>query len=153
MAEILATTEDVNANLPSEDREGSGAVVVATDDNTALLQISVARVVRGYLSAVIPVANLGAWVDPDTTPEIVREAAAMLIAAQLYVNRVTRTVATFEERHYAQVLYDRAMAILNGIVDGSIIVIDIPVETIGMSLLDGFPIDDTDRAFSMGMEL
>jgi hypothetical protein len=154
MAEILATTDDINANLPSEDREGSGAVVIATDDNTALLQVSVARVIRGYLSSIADSATLMSWDSPEDTPDIVREAAALMIAADHYFNRTARTTANVEARHYAQILYDRAMEILNKIVDGSIIIIsEVPVETIGLSILDFHPVDDTDRAFSMGMEL
>jgi hypothetical protein len=153
MAEILATVSDINASLPSEDFDGSGAVVTATDENTALLQISVARVVRGFLSGVVPQEVTMAWVEPDLTPEPVREAAAKMIAAQLFMQRVTRTTALIDERHYAQVLYDQAMAILNGIKDGTILLEEVVVVGDSMSLFDFHPVDDTDRAFSMGMEL
>ena len=154
MAEILATVDDINASLPSEDFDGSGAVVVATDDNTALLQVSVARVVRGYLSGVVPQETLMGWSEPDLTPPIVTEAAAKMIAAQLFMQRVTRTTALIDDRQYAQILYDQAMAILNGIKDGLISIGD-EVVVVGdsLSLLDFHPIDDTDRAFGMGMEL
>jgi hypothetical protein len=153
MAEILATVDDINASLPSEDFDGSGAVVTATDENTALLQISVARVVRGFLSGVVPQEVTMAWIEPDLTPEPVREAAAKMIAAQLFMQRVTRTTALIDERHYAQVLYDQAMAILNGIKDGTILLEEVVVVGDSMSLFDFHPVDDTDRAFSMGMEL
>jgi hypothetical protein len=154
MAEILATVDDINANLPSEDFDGSGVVVMATEDNTTLLQLSVARVVRGYLSGVIDNATLVGWVDPDSTPEIVTEAAAKMIAAQLYMQRVTRTTALIDARHYAQVLYDQAMAILNGIKDGSIIIgEEVVVVGDSLAITDFHPIDDTDRAFGMGLEL
>jgi hypothetical protein len=153
MAEILATVSDINASLPSEDFDGSGAVVTATDENTALLQISVARVVRGFLSGVVDQETLMAWIEPDLTPEPVREAAAKMIAAQLFMQRVTRTTALIDERHYAQVLYDQAMAILNGIKDGTILLEEVVVVGDSMSLFDFHPVDDTDRAFSMGMEL
>lgn len=153
MAEILATVSDINASLPSEDFDGSGAVVTATDENTALLQISVARVVRGFLSGAVPQEVTMAWIEPDLTPEPVREAAAKMIAAQLFMQRVTRTTALIDERHYAQVLYDQAMAILNGIKDGTILLEEVVVVGDSMSLFDFHPVDDTDRAFSMGMEL
>ena len=154
MADILASVEDINANLPSEDFDGSGAVVQASAENTALLQISVARVIRGYLSGAIDSPTLMGWSDPDLTPDPVREAAAKMIAAQLFFNRVARTTATIEARHRAQILYDEAMAILNGILEGTIVIVDVPgIVTDSMSLLDFHPVDDTDRAFSMGMEL
>ena len=154
MAEILATVDDINASLPSEDFDGSGAVVVATGENTALLQISVARVVRGFLSGVVPQETLMSWSEPDLTPPIVTEAAAKMIAAQLFMQRVTRTTALIDDRHYAQILYDQAMAILTGIKDGLISIGD-EVVVVGdsLGLFDFHPIDDTDRAFGMGMEL
>jgi hypothetical protein len=157
MAEILANVDDINANLPSEAPGGSsasGAVVVADDSNTALLQISVARVVRAYLSGVVSSLTLNSWVNPDVTPDPVREAAAKLIASQLYFNKIARSSATIDERHFSQKRYDEAMAILDKIVDGTIVLEDVPVEVVGeLSILDGFPIDDTDRAFTVGMEL
>ena len=153
MAEILATVDDINASLPSEDFDGSGAVVTATDENTALLQVSVARVVRGFLSGVVDQETLMGWSEPDLTPEPVREAAAKMIAAQFFMQRVTRTTALIDDRHYSQILYDQAMAILNGIKDGEILLEDIVIVGDSMSMFDFHPVDDTDRAFEMGMEL
>ena len=153
MAEILASVSDINASLPSEDFDGSGAVVTATAENTALLQISVARVVRGFLSGVIAQEVTLAWTEPDLTPDSIREAAAKMIAAQLFMQRVTRTTALIDARHYAQILYDQAMAILQGIKDGLIAVEDVEVVTDAMTILDFHPVDDTDRAFGMSMEL
>jgi hypothetical protein len=153
MAEILATVDDINASLPSEDFDGSGAVVTATLDNTALLQISVARVVRGFLGGVIAQEVTQGWTEPDLTPDSIREAAAKMIAAQLFMQRVTRTTALIDARHYAQILYDQAMAILQGIKDGLILVEDTEVVTDAMTMFDFHPVDDTDRAFGMGMQL
>lgn len=154
MAEILASVDDVNANLPSEDFDGSGAVVAATQENTALLQLSVARAVRGYLGGVITQEVMMAWTSPDLTPDYIREAAAKLIASQLFMQRVARTVALIDARHFAQVLYDQAIDILQRIVDGLTIIEDTPVIPVdALTMLDFFPVDDTDRAFSMSLEL
>ena len=152
MAEILATTQDINANLPSEDESGGGAVVKATVENTALLQISVARVIRGYLSAVLPRVTLVEWTEPELTPEIVREAAAMMIAAHLYSQKVARSTAIIEDTHYSQKLYDRAIGLLNKIVKGEVDLGDIVIDSDEITLLDFHPVDDTGRAFSIGME-
>jgi hypothetical protein len=46
------------------------------------------------------------------------------------------------------------MELLRGIIDGTIDIPEVEEEpTEGMSTLDFWPIDDTNRAFSMGMEL
>lgn len=149
MAELLASVRDVNAYLEDQ-------VVKADDTNTELLQISVSRIVKGYLAGVVPSTTLATWATPDTTPDIIRECAAMLIASQLFFDKTILTTVEVDQRHYAQLLYDRAMAILQGIVDGTIVLPgdDAAVEPVGaMSTLDFFPIDDTDRAFTMSQEL
>jgi hypothetical protein len=148
MSEILASVEDVNAYLDE-------AVVKADDTNTELLQISVARIVRGYLAGVVDNLTLASWSTPEDTPDIIRECASMLIASQLFFDKTILSTVEVDQRHYAQLLYDRAMAILQGLVDGTIVLEGGgAVEPVGaMSSLDFFPIDDTDRAFTMGMQL
>jgi hypothetical protein len=145
--EILASIDDINANLDKN------VVVAATPENTNLLQISVARIIRGYLARAIDTATLVGWDSPPNTPDIIREAAAKLIAAQLYFNETSRTSITVEDTHYAQKLYDRAMEILNGILGGTIVIENVTVGSISeLSDLDFFPTDDTDRAFTLGMQ-
>jgi hypothetical protein len=147
MAEILASLDDVQANLDEN-------VAAPTDENTHLLQISIARIVRGYLAGLVDNVVLQSWRTPDSTPDIIREAAAKLIAAQHYFNEISQTTNIIDPDSYAQKLYDRGMAILNGIIDGQIVVEDIDVTVGGeLTALDFFPVDATDRAFTLGMEL
>lgn len=149
MPELLASLEDINANLPSD---ANVPVVVATEDNTGLIQISIARVIRGYLSRVMDNNILLAWVNPVTTPDIIREVAAKLIASQLFFNRNAEQSLDIDEKSFAQIKYDEAMAILNNIIAGTVVVPNVlTTATEGMSLLDGWPIDSTDRSFTKGM--
>jgi len=152
MAEILATLDDINAELPSD---SPSFLVVADDDNTDLLQISVARVVKGYLSRVIDNVTLAEWQSPEVVPEIINVIAGKLIAAQLYFNHVAKTSADISPDSFAQKRYDEALAMLNGIVSGELLlppdIVTTPSE--GISDLDYYPIDATNRAFTMGMEL
>ena len=150
--EILASIDDINAELPSQD---DSPVIEATEENSNLIQVSVARIVRGYLSPVVDGATLMSWDEPIATPDIVREAAAKLIAAQLYFTYAARTSLTIDVRNFAQLLYDQAMAILNGIIAGTILLGPTvpPAAMAAIELEDGFPVDDTDRAFTMSMEL
>ena len=146
--EILATLDDINANL-------DGEVIEATADNSNLVQISVARVVRGFLASMVDTATLMSWSNPDATPDIVREIAAKFIAAQVYFNEAARQSFIIEDNNYAQRLYNQAMALLEGIIEGTIIIGDIPgiVSSMEMTVDDYFPVDDTDRAFTMGQIL
>jgi hypothetical protein len=149
-SEILASIPDVNAYL--ED-----SVVKADDTNTDTIQIGVSRIVRGYLSGVVPAATMATWTTPSATPDIIRECAAMLIASQLFFDKTTLTTTLMDERHWAQILYDRAMLLLQRIVDGEIIIVPpaggVAEPVAVMSTEDFFPIDDTDRAFTMSMPM
>lgn len=146
--QLMASLDDVNANL-------DGEVIEATADNTRLIQVSVARVIRGFLSRVIDAVTLAGWASPDTTPEIIREVAGKLIASQLYYNATAKSSTELPTTHYSQILYNEAIAMLNQILEGDIIlppnVIVTPIES--LTDLDFFPIDSTNRAFSMGMNL
>jgi hypothetical protein len=146
--EVLATLDDVNAHL-------DGEVIEATADNSNLVQISVARIVRGYLAAIVDTPTLMSWDTPEHTPDIVREIASMLIAAQVYFSLAARQSISSADDTFAQRLYDRAMLMLQGIIDGTIPLAGggEVVTGPGMSDSDYFPIDATDRAFTMGMVL
>jgi hypothetical protein len=148
--EIMATLDDINGNL-------DGEVIEATADNSNLAQVSVSRVVRGYLSAVVDTTTLMSWQTPETTPDIVREIAAKLIAAHVYFALAARQSYDIGNFNYAQRLYDQAMAMLQGIIDGTISIDGGDnggtVITVGLTTDDFFPVDDTDRAFTVGMVL
>ena len=144
----LASIDDINAYLPPP------TVVEADDVNVAKLQISVQRVIRGYLSRILSTATMAGWEDPESTPDIIREIAGMLVASQLFINQASASTWEINDDNYAQRLYDRAIALLNEIISGQILIPDIiPIGTESMTELDFFPEDDTDRAFSMGMKL
>lgn len=150
--EIMCTLDDVNAHL-------DGEVIEATADNTDLIQLSVARIIRAYLSSVVDQTTMMSWATPETTPDTIREIASMLIAAYLYFQLSARTSLTIDDRNFAQRLYDQAIAMLQAIVSGEIVIIggdngstvEDPVAAFGDQ--DYFPVDATDRAFTVGMEL
>lgn len=151
MPEILASLDDINANLPSDD---GSPVTIADDENSSLLQISVARVIRGYLTRVIDNGTLQGWATPDATPDTVREIAAKLIAAQLYFNQTAKTTPLINKDSFAQKLYDEAIAMLQQIIMGDIILEGVVTNaTEGLSDLDYWPNTPTDRSFTKGMTL
>lgn len=149
MAEILASLDDINAKLPSQ--EGY-EVVVADDENTNLLQISAARIVRGYFSRVIDNGTLVNWATPESTPELIREIAGTLIASALYYNQRAKSTANLPDNDYAQKLYNDAIAMMQLIITGDMLLPGVTfIGTGDMTLDDGFPIDSTDRAFTRSM--
>lgn len=153
MAAILASLDDINANLPS-DEQTSAPVVTATDENTALLQISVARIVRGYLSRIASNSTLQGWTTPEITPGIVSEIAAKLIAAQLYFNELAKTTTIIDKDSFSQKRYDEAMTLLQQVVLGEIILEGVATTvTESLTTDDFFPTDSSDRFFTKAMEL
>lgn len=145
--EILASLDDVNAHL-------DGNVIEATADNTNLVQISVARIVRGYMARLFDSATLMSWSSPTTTPDIIREIAALLIASQVYFNEASRQSLEISNENFAQRMYDQAMKMMNQIIDGEIPISgEIPGGASDLTEDDFFPIDNTDRAFTLNMIL
>lgn len=153
MSQILANLDDINANLPSEGQTSS-PVVTATDENTALLQISVARIVRGYLSRIATNAVLQGWNTPENTPGIVSEIAGKLIAAQLYFNELAKSTTIIDKDSFSQKRYDEAMELMRQVVTGEIILEGV-VTTVTESLTtaDFFPTSNADLFFTKAMEL
>lgn len=147
MAEILASLDDIQANL-------DGNVTRATDENTELLQISAARIIRGNLSNAIDNVVLQSWRTPELTPELIREAAGKFIAAQYYFNEISKSTGVIEPDSFAQKRYDEALAILTGIISGSLQIIDVEVLVDDrMSALDFWPDSSVTKPFTMGMNL
>lgn len=145
--EILANLDDINQFLDQ-------TVAEATNENTSLIQVGVARVIRGNLYPVIDQVILQGWRTPNNTPEIIRELAGMFIAAQHYYNEWSKTNNIIDDDSYPQRLYDRAIALLRQILSGEIIIPDVPIQSTGnLTADDFFPVDDTDRAFTRSMEL
>lgn len=149
MPEILASIDDVNANLPASD---DTPVVVATDENSSLVQISVVRIVRGYLSRAFDNSILMSWRAPDTTPEIIREIAAKLIASQVFYNKTAEASPQIAENSVSQRLYDEGISMLQQIIAGDIIIDGLSITATQLSDLDYWPNSDTDRAFTMGQQ-
>lgn len=145
--QILASLDDINAEV-------DGVVIEADPNNTSLIQVSVARVIRAFLAPIVDRTVLYSWVSPSTTPEIIRTIAGKLIAAQLYMSKIAAQSSDIPNTHIAQRLYNEAMALLNMVISGEIIIDNVVVVTEGsLTLADFFPVDAKDRAFSMGMEV
>ena len=117
---MLASLEDVNAFLPSDKFK-------ATDGNPdlALLQIDVDRLVKGYLSGAFSSSTLAGWAAPSSTPALIRSIAGRLIAAFYYAKKVSEDLPDWDGT-YPQRLYNDAMALLEKIRMGEIVLIEVP---------------------------
>lgn len=88
-------------------------------DDLIKCKLDTERIVRGTLAGVIPSADMALWIDPIDVPEIVRAAAGRICAALIYRLRFGTQLGDPE---YAQSKYEEGMGILQGIIDGTILV-------------------------------
>jgi len=115
--EILCTVDDINSHFDND-------VLWADANNSQYVQVSVARLVKGYLARIVDPVALANWASPEVTPDIIREIAAMLCASQIYIAYAMRTSIILDTNNFAQRLYDEAMALLGQVIAGVIPIID-----------------------------
>ena len=144
--ELYASLDDINAHLP----EHKAKIEDADDD---LLQVEAYRLIRAKLSSVFTTATLNTWVDPDSTPGIIRSIAGMVIAAKWYAELYAED--SDEDAVYANDLYAKAMSLIEEIRAGLITVTDDAGDPLSdtsyLSSDDFFPNDDA-PVFTMGKE-
>jgi hypothetical protein len=150
-AEILASLNDINTHLPDDKAK-------MQDSEDDLLQIDAARYVRSLLAGMFSSTTLSGWDSPANTPELIRGVAGRIIAAKYYAKLYSEDVADTSE--YAQGLYNEANSIIDGIRNGTYIILDasdnpIPVENPVTSGEGFFWPDDTTLGpfFTMGQVL
>ncbi len=147
--ELYASLEDINAHLPP----GKAEIEDAEDD---LLQVDAFRFIRSKLIGTFATTTLALWIDPSSTPEVIRAIAGRLIAAKWYMEIYAED--SDEDARYAQRLYDEAMAMIQEILDGTLIVIDpitgepYPEVSTGMLTENSFWPNDDNPKFTMDME-
>lgn len=75
------------------------------------------------LSAVARIYDVTTWVSETTTPSLIRKIIAMLVAAWSYDRQYSED--TVEGSAYGERLEERAMMLLQGILDGTLDLLDI----------------------------
>lgn len=106
---------DVQVHLPYDKLK-----IEEIPDDLAKCKLDTERIVRGYLAGVIPSATMALWLTPDDVPEVIRAAAGRLCAALIY--RLRYSEQSLDDPQFAQNKYNEAMGMLQGIIDGTIIV-------------------------------
>lgn len=115
----LADISDVTTHLPLD------RIPTNTGDIDGY-QLSVERMVKGYLVGIFTPTTLATWSTPTTTPQAVREIAGKLIAGLRYRNRTSEENAVgVEDINYGQRLYNEAMSALNDIRLGNLTLLDV----------------------------
>lgn len=132
----FASLTDVNTHLPADKAQ-------ALDGDIPNLGIDADRLIRARLAGIIDIDTILLWTTPSNTPEIIRKVSGLLIAAKFYAELVAEDEA--DGSAYAQGLYNDAIAILDGIRDGSITILGIDNIEIDTNTIDGsfWPNDTT----------
>jgi hypothetical protein len=139
---MLASISDIQ-NFLGDDK------IIVTDANSNKAGIEADRLIRGQLAGVFTPLTLSTWVDPETTPELIRGISGRLCAAFIY--RATYSEEQEAVPEYAQVLYNEALMMLSDIKEGTLTVIDPgfePIDSSG-SILSFWPDNTTSPAFTM----
>lgn len=118
----LVDDADVQAHLPSDKLKFEEI----PDDREKLI-LDAERVIRGYLAGVINAATLATWTTPDSTPSLIRAIGGRLVAAAAY--RLRYSEDSLDDPEYAQFKYNEAMNLLMGVINGSIILTEVPTES------------------------
>jgi len=123
------TVEDVQAWLEETKLE-----IGSLDSN---LESQVATEVLGRVSTAD--YDVTGWIDPGTTPKLIRKIIAMLYAGWFYDRQYSETSDTND---YALRLKEAAEALLKGIVEGTTDIVEVPGTT---TLIEPvfFPTDDS----------
>jgi hypothetical protein len=133
---MFASLDDVNMHLPTDKLE-------MEEPELDLFGLDADRIIRGYLAGVVPGITLAAWTSPESTPELIRAIAGRFIAAFWYRERYSED--SLEDPAYAQTKYNEAMALLQGVISGSIILVEVPDIGIGTHFsADDFYPNNTD---------
>lgn len=90
------------------------------DDRTQ--QQAAQDLLLGYLSAKIDAATLATW-NPGTVPAVIRQIAGRMVAAMVY--RLVYSQEKAATSAYAAQLWNEAMALLNDVIVGNIVLSDI----------------------------
>jgi hypothetical protein len=138
---MFTTLDDVNVHLPTDKLELQWPDLVQFDTDAQ-------RIIRGYLAGVYQPATIAAWTDPTITdpsqtgyvPELIRAIAGRFIAAFWYKERYSED--SLDVPAYAQSKYDEAMAMLMGLVTGTLGLVDVtedPTNTSNLTADDFLP--------------
>jgi len=108
----LVDDNDINVHLPTDK--------ISAEEGDLLEEIKedIERVIRGYLAGHVDALEMALWVDPDSTPTMIRAIGGRLGASFIYRKRYSED--SLEDPQYAQFKYNEAMAMLNGIINGDI---------------------------------
>ena|SRR6266566_6334867 len=146
----FATLDDVNMHLPADKLE-------MKQPTLGLVGVDAERIIRGYLANVYTAVTLAGWTDPTETdptspgyvPRLIKAIAGRFIAAFYYRERYSED--SLDDSQYAQIKYNEAMALINGIIAGTITLDDVieePNTGEGYSAEDFYPNRaDVDPAF------
>lgn len=144
--ELYASVADINTHLPIDKAQ-------ITDGDDDLLQVDTYRFIRARLAGSFAATVFATWVDPDTTPEVIRSIAGRLIASKWYATLYAED--SMDDAVFAQRLYNEAMGMIDGIITGQVTVVDpggTTLTTGGILSEDSFWPNDDSPKFTMDQE-
>lgn len=108
------------------------------------------RIIRGHLAGVFSSAVLSGWTAPNTTPALIRAIAGRLAAALIYRTRYSEDDTGDPE--FAQTKYAEAMALLMGVINGTLVLEEVTAESATQFNANYFWPNDTSDAPKFTMD-
>lgn len=116
----IVSDADIQVHLPAEKFNIS---VEDYPDDLTKVKLDVERVVKGRLTGTFAPLTLASWSAPEATPETIRALGGRLAAALLYRLRLAEDYP--DDIQYAQRKYREGMDMLEMIVEGSIVLLEV----------------------------
>ena len=105
-----------------------GTTMVLVDGQIDNENTDAEMMIRAYLTNRVPAAVMATWTDATHTPELVRQIAGRFVAAICYRRAISGNDSAVDP--YAAGLYNEAMAMLQGIIAGTINIPEVPPGTL-----------------------
>jgi len=113
---------DIQVQLPVDKLQ-----VEEIPDDLIKVKEDTERIIRGYLAGVYTPATLASWTTPALTPDLIRAIGGRLAAALIYRTRYSED--SLDDPQFAQFKYNEAMRMLQGVIDGTLVLEDVPADS------------------------
>lgn len=126
--------DDINVHLPQDKLTAESAA-----GDLAEVKEDADRIIRGTLAGYVDAAAMALWTTPAATPKLIRAIGGRLAAAFIY--RLRYSEDSLDDPQYAQFKYDEAMKLLQGIINGTVTLEELPDQGIQLTEDMFFPND------------
>lgn len=113
----LMDDSDIQVQLPQDKLN-----IDDIPDDKANMQRDAERIIVAKLAGFLESTTINSWTTPEDTPDIIRAIGGRLAASLIY--RVRYSEDALDDPEFASFKYNEAMSMLEGIIEGNIVIVD-----------------------------